>query len=67
MAILLDGGEKVYPVMALFVKRRPFWRTIDELRQIAHEQVALEPQKRRLYLLAQDNLTADEQAELACG
>lgn len=39
--------------------------SIDELREIAHEQVSPERQKHHFYLLAQDNLTADEQAQLA--
>lgn len=41
------------------------WLPIDQLQQIAHEQVAPTAQARHLELLAQETLTDDERAELA--
>jgi hypothetical protein len=38
--------------------------SIEELRQIAHEQAPAEQQKRHLHLLAKDDLTAEERTEL---
>jgi hypothetical protein len=41
------------------------WLSSEELQRIAHEQISLERQKRHLHLLAQEDLTASEQAEVA--